>query len=85
MFRTLQTLLILLLLPSAAAAVSQARQECESWARNDGIGQMKWDAYVNACVQSMTGEGESAPLEPDPTPPPAPSQAPDWRPAGSDE
>ena len=70
MHKFLSTLLVLLLAPASVFA-SGPRQECESWARSDGIDQMKWDAYVESCVQSMTGEGEPEPAPPDPTPAPA--------------
>ncbi len=69
MRKILSTLLVLLVAPSSALA-SDPRQECESWARSDGIDQMKWDAYVSSCIQSMSGEGELEPVEPDPTQPP---------------
>lgn len=67
MYKILSTLLVLLVAPTSALAVDP-RQECESWARSDGIDQMKWDAYVNSCIESMSGEGEPEPVEPDPTP-----------------
>lgn len=70
MHKILSTLLVLLLAPASVLA-SGPRQECESWARSDGIDQMKWDAYVESCVQSMSGEGEPEPAAPDPTPVPA--------------
>ncbi len=67
--RILQAILALGLALSSLLLHAGAREECEDWARNDNISAMRWDRYVDACIESMQGEGEEPALEEDePTP-----------------